>query len=450
MIGVIDEGTRLAGGRYILERRLGKGGAATVWLAEDSVLERPVAVKVLSESLASDESWLSRFSREARIAAGLSHPNLVSVYDFDADDVRPYIVMAYLPGGSLWDRMQMGEPSDPERLARDVLTALAAIHSAGIIHRDIKPGNVLFDAGGTACLTDFGVARPEDATSLTQTGQIPGTGKFMAPELWKGAPANERTDLYGAGIVLREAIGTDASPSLLALADRLAAEDPAERPPSASAALDELDGSEQETPPTAIIEPERAAPPPRRVAVESKGRSHRGAAIAGVALLAIVAIIAVAQAVGGGDDPVSNAGQGNSGGSAASAQKENQEDKGSNSSGQGSGGSPPAEQAQTQTVSAEGGKALNDEGYALIQAGEYEEAVPILRRAVNSYPPDSTELQYAYALYNYGNALLLSGRPERAIPVLEKRLTFDDQTETVQATLDEARAAAGESSGSGN
>ena len=221
MIGTIGEGTRLGGGRYTLQERLGSGGAATVWLADDSVLERPVAVKVLSEALASDENWLARFEREARIAAGLSHPNLVSVYDFDAGDERPYIVMAHMPGGSLWDRMQTGERSDPEPLADDILTALEAIHSAGIIHRDIKPGNVLFAADGTACLTDFGVARPEDATSLTQTGQIPGTAKFMAPELWEGEPADERTDLFAAGVVLRDAIGNDAPPALVTLVDRL-------------------------------------------------------------------------------------------------------------------------------------------------------------------------------------------------------------------------------------
>ena len=221
--------------------RLGRGGAATVWLADDTVLDRPVAVKVLSEALASDENWLARFRREARVAARLSHPNLVSVYDFDAGDERPYIVMAYMPGGSLWDRMQTGERSEPERLARDLLSALEAIHSAGIIHRDIKPGNVLFDADGAACLTDFGVARPEDATSLTQTGQIPGTAKFMAPELWKGEPADERSDLYAAGVLLREAIGDDASREVVALAERLSADEASERPASAAAALDELD-----------------------------------------------------------------------------------------------------------------------------------------------------------------------------------------------------------------
>ena len=336
MITAIVEGTRLRGGRYILQSRVGRGGAATVWLADDTVLDRPVAVKVLSEALASDENWLARFRREARVAARLSHPNLVSVYDFDAGDERPYIVMAYMPGGSLWDRMQEGERSEPERLARDLLSALEAIHSAGIIHRDIKPGNVLFDANGAACLTDFGVARPEDATSLTQTGQIPGTAKFMAPELWKGEPACERSDLYAAGVLLREAIGDDASREVVALAERLSADEASERPASAAAALDELDG-----PPAAPAPAGAGAwadePTPRTITIQAENRSHRGAAIAGVALLAVVAAFAVAQALGGGEDSgnVSSEPSAESTASADEKPKESgSEDKGSGGSGE--------------------------------------------------------------------------------------------------------------------
>jgi serine/threonine-protein kinase len=441
MIGTIGEGVRL-GGRYILQERVGSGGAATVWLADDTVLERPIAVKVLSEALASDENWLARFEREAQIAAGLSHPNLVSVYDFDAGDERPYIVMAYMSGGSLWDRMQAGEGSDPERLAGDILSALEAIHSAGIVHRDVKPGNVLFSARGTACLTDFGVARPEDATSLTQTGQIPGTAKFMAPELWAGEPADERSDLFAAGVVLRGAIGNDAPPVLLELMDRLSAEDRGERPASAGEALDELrlDGS----PPVApVLPPLPEGPTPRKIVIQSENRSHRGAAIAGVALLALVAAFGIAQALGGGDDP-GQAGSSSSAEKAASSEKnEKQPDSG--------GGSDSASDEQatgeaTPVAARVDPIALDQEGKALIDAGRPEEAIPILQQAVDYYDKDSRDINYAYSLYNLGDALLLAGRPDEAIPYLEKRLTWDDQTETVQQTLDEAYAAAGEGS----
>ncbi len=348
MIGTIDEGTLLRGGRYVLESRLGIGGAATVWLADDTVLDRPVAVKVLSEALTSDESWLARFRREARLVAGLSHPNLVSVYDFDASDERPYIVMAYMPGGSLWDRMEMGEPSDPERLARDLLTALEAIHAAGIVHRDIKPGNVLFDEAGTACLTDFGVARPEDATSLTQTGQIPGTAQFMAPELWAGEPADARSDLYAAGVVLREAIGHDASPETLALSERLSAEAVSGRPVSAAAALGELDAVARSAPP-AGASAWAGEPAPRRVIVQAERRSARPAAIAGVALLAVVAIIAIAQAIGLGGEESTGGGNAASEPAAsngdAAKEPESSGSRGSGSGDQGSGG--PATPAAT-------------------------------------------------------------------------------------------------------
>jgi eukaryotic-like serine/threonine-protein kinase len=182
------EGTELGGGRYVFEGRLGRGGAATVWLACDTVLERTVAVKVLSEALASDPSWLARFRREARLAASLSHPNLVSVYDFDAGE-PPYIVMAHMPGGSLYERIEASDCPGAEDLAHDLLSALEAIHAAGIIHRDIKPGNVLFAADDTACLTDFGVARPEDATQLThKRGIFPARGDTWRRSSGRGSP----------------------------------------------------------------------------------------------------------------------------------------------------------------------------------------------------------------------------------------------------------------------
>jgi serine/threonine-protein kinase len=441
MISTIGEGTRLRGGRYVLEERLGTGGAATVWLAEDCVLERSVAVKVLSEALATDEKWLARFSREARMAAGLSHPNLVSVYDFNANEDRPYLVMAHMPGGSLWDLMQDGDRADPSSLAVDLLSALEAIHAAGIIHRDIKPGNVLFAADGTACLTDFGVARPEDATSLTQTGQIPGTAKFMAPELWAGHPADERSDLYAAGVVLRDAVGFDCSPELQALIDRLCAEDPDRRPVSASAALNELRPEAQTSVrPVSAGDPE-AEPTPRTIFVQPQAHPRRRIAIAGVALLATVAAIAIALAIGGGDDGGST--QAGDGAAKQSASKDKKAEPPESD-----GGAPEAQATTEATTEAPPETvdpiALDHEGKALIDAGNPEEAIPLLQQAVDYYEEDSTDIDYAYSLYNLGNALLLAGRPDEAIPYLEKRLTWDDQRETVQQTLDDAYSAAGE------
>ncbi|MDQ3729624.1 MAG: protein kinase [Actinomycetota bacterium] len=439
MSAELGEGTRLGDGRYVLRSRLGSGGAATVWCADDEVLERSVAVKVLSEGLASDESWLARFRREARLAASLSHPNLVSVYDFNADSQRPYIVMAHMPGGSLYERIQSGDHPEPEQLVRDLLSALEAIHGAGIIHRDIKPGNVLLAADGTACLTDFGVARPEDATSLTQTGHIPGTARFMAPELWQGHPADERSDLYAAGVLLRQAVGDDASPELHGLIESLASEAPGERPASASQALDRMPTHAFTPTAPQPIPPHDDEPTPRTIVTQSERHPNRRAALVGLAALAVVAAVGIAIAVGGGGDD----GGGNGNGARANAKDS------SSGQGQGDAQSDPATSESTTTPDEEpvDAVALDMEGKALIDAGDPEAAVPLLQQAVNSYPEDSTDINYAFSLYNLGNALLLSGRPEEAIPFLEKRLTFDNQTEVVQATLDEALAAAGLDSG---
>ena len=199
---LIAAGRRL-GERYRLERPLGHGGMASVWLATDERLDRQVAVKILSETLAHDDEYLGRFRREAHVVAGLQHPNLVSVYDFGAGE-RPYLVMEYIPGGDLAERVDAGDVPDPESLARELLSALRHIHSAGVLHRDIKPQNVLIDATGHARLSDFGIAQPRDATALTKTGQVIGTESYIAPEVKQGARASERADLYALGVVLAD------------------------------------------------------------------------------------------------------------------------------------------------------------------------------------------------------------------------------------------------------
>ena len=170
---LIAAGRRL-GGRYRLERRLGHGGMAVVWLATDERLGRPVAVKVLSETFTADRDYLGRFAREARVAAGLQHPNLVAVYDYDAGE-RPYLVMECVEGGDLAGLLERGEAPSVEQLAEELLAALRHIHDAGVLHRDIKPQNVLVDGYGHARLTDFGIAMPADADSLTRTGELIGT-----------------------------------------------------------------------------------------------------------------------------------------------------------------------------------------------------------------------------------------------------------------------------------
>ncbi|HEU5143081.1 MAG TPA: serine/threonine-protein kinase, partial [Solirubrobacterales bacterium] len=174
LTAMIATGTRLKE-RYRLERLLGRGGMASVWVATDEVLERPVAVKVLADTIASDPEFLARFRREARVAAGLSHPNLIGVYDYADGEERPYLVMEYVDGENLAEGLARGIEVDGERLARELLGALAHIHGAGILHRDVKPQNVLLAPDGSAKLIDFGIALPQDATALTSTGNLLGT-----------------------------------------------------------------------------------------------------------------------------------------------------------------------------------------------------------------------------------------------------------------------------------
>jgi serine/threonine protein kinase len=288
----------MLGDRYRLERRIASGGMATVWLAHDEELDRDVAVKLLSDTLAEDPSYVARFRREARVAAQVSHPNLVRMFDYAGDAERPYIVMEHIGGGTLADRIRGGaaDELDPERLARQLLGALEAIHAAGIVHRDVKPSNVLLDDAGDAHLTDFGIAQPEDATQLTRTGQVIGTLKYMAPEVLSGKHATQRSDLFALGVVLQETLADREAPQIEALVDRLTSVEAHERPASATQAMNLLETYEQRAT-TATVPIEAVAGSSPRV-IELTGRR---VAAALVALAIIGGIVAVALAGGGSD-----------------------------------------------------------------------------------------------------------------------------------------------------
>lgn len=422
---MIAQGARLKD-RYRLERLLGRGGMASVWLAGDEVLDRPVAIKVLSDTIASDPEFLARFRREARVAAGLSHPNLIGVYDYADGEERPYLVMEYVPGENLAERMAADAATDCESLARQLLGALDHIHAAGIVHRDVKPQNVLIAADGSAKLIDFGIALPRDATSLTSTGNLLGTARYIAPEVMSGQPATERSDLYSCGVVLRDCLGAEAPAHLRALVERLTATDPGRRPASAREALARLGrGASLRSEPT------------ERFAVESRTAPRRRgrAAAVGVALLA--AVTGGAVLVVTGDSPE----QGGDRVDRTVAANTREEGKATNSRETEESPAPAPIPTAAGTDPALG-SSLNLEGFELIQAGLYEEAVPVLEEAVRAFPPGTTDVDYAYALYNLGNALRLSGRPEEAIPVLEQRLEIPNQTEVVERELAAARRAA--------
>ncbi len=495
--------------RYRLERTLGRGGMAAVWLGHDEVLDRPVAVKVLADTIAGDPGFVARFRREAHTAAGLSHPNLVDVYDFSEEGERPYLVMQFVPGENLAVRLhqhgamppeearrvllevaralayahergvihrdikpdniliqrenlavrlEQGRGVDCDRLARELLSALAHIHEAGILHRDVKPANVIVEPGGTAKLIDFGIALPRDATALTRTGLVLGTERYAAPEVMAGEPATERSDLYSCGVVLR-ACAEGTSPDLRLLVEWLASGNPRQRPRSAREALARLgrDAAPVEQPtrvfePTQAFDPIQAFEPGRAFEPTSASRpsprhSNRGRRAAAAALFAFAAAAAAIAAValsGGGDEeqPAPQRAQSEQGeGRAQQARNQAPPEEADDPDFEEAGSSVAVPVPEGTDPAA--GASLNEEGFALIQAGEYEAAVPKLEEAVAAFPAGTEDLDYAYALFNLGNALRLSGRPDEAIPVLERRLEIPNQEGEVRKELEAAVAEAG-------
>src|SRR6184192_521895 len=193
-------------GRYLIIRKLGAGGMANVYLAEDQELGRRVAIKILDDRHAADDSFIERFRREAKNAASLSHPNIVSIYDRGEAEGTYYIAMEYLSGRSLKELI-VGRGPTPMRIAldyaRQILAALGFAHRHGIVHRDIKPHNVVVDADGRLKVTDFGIAR-SGASQMTEAGSIIGTAQYLSPEQARGAPVDQRSDIYSIGIVLYE------------------------------------------------------------------------------------------------------------------------------------------------------------------------------------------------------------------------------------------------------
>jgi serine/threonine protein kinase len=194
---------RVLGGRYALGALLGAGGMGQVYRARDRVLQRTVAVKVLSAAATQDLELVARFGREARAAATLNHPNIVTVFDSGADGDLHYLVMEYVEGQSLAGLLRQEGVLEPRRAAevgRQVCQALAAAHAAGLVHRDITPGNVLVDPAGLVKVADFGIAKLGAATTMTGDGMVLGTAAYLAPEQAQGRPVDGRSDLYALGV----------------------------------------------------------------------------------------------------------------------------------------------------------------------------------------------------------------------------------------------------------
>ena len=199
---------QLVDNRYRLVKPLGNGGMADVYLAHDNILDRDVALKVMSTRYASDEEFVERFKREAQSAAALSHANIVSIFDRgEAEDGTYYIAMEYLPGGTLKDRITSRgalPPHTAAAVALQIAEALRVAHDRGVIHRDIKPHNILITESGDVKVTDFGIARAASSSTMTRTGSILGTAHYISPEQAMGEPVGPASDLYSLGVVLYE------------------------------------------------------------------------------------------------------------------------------------------------------------------------------------------------------------------------------------------------------
>jgi len=446
--------------RYRVVRHIATGGMAGVWEAHDEVLGRAVAVKVLASHLSEDERARRRFEREARAAAGLSsHPHVVTIYDVGEHDGRAFMVMELMRGGTVGERLKAGRAIADEtalRWLREAAGALDAAHEAGVVHRDIKPGNLLLDERDRLAIADFGIARLAMEDQLTATGQVLGTASYISPEQAVGEPATPSSDRYALAVVAFELLtgekpfrgehfaaqarahvedepplATERDPSLPrgvdAVLDRGMAKAPADRWDSATAmvaALDRAMGSARPaTEPTRVVAPPPGPPPVRR----SGGAAWLLAGLAGLILIAVLGYLRLSGGDGGGEEP-------RAGGQATptatpTAERTPEATREATPS-------PTAEPTQeatpeptaTSTPEPTGGTDLERaaqlqvQGFNARRAGNYEQALALSQQALEACGDRRALSPCGFALFEVGAALNALGRPDEAIPYLERRL----------------------------
>jgi serine/threonine protein kinase len=318
-------------GRYKVEELVGHGGMSSVYKARDALLERHVALKILHEQYSTDEDFVERFKREARSVAQLQHPNIVTVIDRGEENGRQFIVFEYIEGENLKEHVvRQGRLDVREALeiADEVARGLAFAHGQGLIHRDVKPQNVLLNGDGRAKVTDFGIARTLDVDGMTQTGTVLGTSNYIAPEQASGQPVDAHSDVYALGAVLYELLAGEVpfpgesfvavamkhmhepAPNLLdvrrdvplrvaAAVDRALEKDPEQRFPTMDAFAAELEACLAELDQGPDGDKTMVIPSPRRAARRRKQVSRWPIVIGLLALLAIAAIVIGLLAAGG-------------------------------------------------------------------------------------------------------------------------------------------------------
>ena len=517
---------------------------ATVLLCEDERLGRQVAVKRLHADSPVDVEH--RFTREAKLGASLNHPNLVSVFDTTTDDEGVLIVMEFVDGEPLSRVLRRGplRPEEVVRMVRDLGDALDHAHAQGVVHRDVKPGNVLIRHDGLTKLADLGIATASDGTRITRSGTVLGTAAYMAPEQLDGSEAGPPADIYALAAIAFEAlsgkkpregrspmeiahkIATEGAPDLrdawpkapkeaAQVLQRGMTKDPRDRPATAGELARELAAALETAPePTkrtrllrreprrsaaaaaaggaaagaavgaggAAARPAASAPaasrpaeappsapdtngsstPPRGAAAADRepptgppgdAKSHRSsgrrpsltAIVLALVFIALAGAALAGSLMSGGDDDGSSDSSADRTPAEPAQPKKKKESEAKKEQAQEQAAPAPAEEApapaeeQPASYDPARGAALNDEGFTMMSQGNYEGAIPVLQQAVDSFPPGTDDINYAYALYNLGKSLRKVGRFDEAIPILEQRLQIPNQTGTVQRELDLAK-----------
>ena len=437
--------------RYRVVKRLGSGGAATVLLCEDQRLGRLVAIKRLHTG--SPDEMAERLQREAKLGASLNHPNLVSVFDTVTYDEGLLIVMEYVEGETLAQAQRNGPL--PLRRALQVIRGVAAAldhaHSHGVVHRDVKPANVLLGNAGTVKLADLGIGLATDHTRITRTGVVLGTPAYMAPEQLEGVRVTPGADVFSLGALSYELLSgrkPREGSNAIEVARRAASEpppdlrdawpdapkaaadaigramslDPSARQRSAGELADELDRALLPGAPRTERRPDSPLPP-----LAGRSAFPRWLPVLALGIVAVVAVLALTRGGGGGSGHKTSAHN-----TPAARPKPKPKAPAPAQTQQ----PPPPGPAQ----GADRGRQLNDQGKALIDAGEPEQAIPILGQAVAAFPPDAraTDINYAYALFNLADAYVRTGQFDKAVPLLQQRLLIPNQRGVVRKELERA------------
>jgi len=482
--------------RYRVVRHLANGGMASVWEAHDELLDRSVAVKVLAPHLGADDRARRRFEREARAAAGLSsHPNVVTIYDVGEYDDQVFMVMELMRGGSVADRLKSGREI-PLETALDWLheaaAGLDAAHEAGVVHRDIKPPNLLLDERERLAIGDFGIARIAMEDQLTATGQVLGTASYISPEQAVGEPAVAASDRYSLAVVAYELLTgsrpfkgehfaaqarahvedepdppSERRPDLPRAVDpvllRGLAKEPEARWPTAAQMIDRLEDALEDGPPTATTRRIAATvappppPPPTRTPRTTAGgppagrRSNAGAVLAaGLAAVLLLAVLGVVLLSGGGSDDNDGTPTTKPKAKATATPAKHRKTPTPTPTAQ-STPTPTATPSPTATPTAPSGtidlataRRLQAAGFAARSSGDYQRDIALSSQALGACRDQKPLDPCGYAMYELGVSLLRTGHASEAIPWLQRRLAYGDtNNHEVSRTLAEAEREAG-------